>query len=221
MSDKFQFDKHSTQDTGNPQTLAMKNGNENTSTVMDTAVIQELRQEIRSQFESLRADHREHRASLLLPLRNHQLHELDGVHEMPLFPVLSRKSSNRFSTHDKLRLHFVCPVCLQKADNSKAGPKGKGYAVYIDKEWFSKALPYLKMVVLVLRIGLRVAGVPGDLLSLMEEACLGAGWWDSSSVLWPGEGDLSGARVHCLGLQRRMSRALSPGWHCMSEGCIR
>ena len=73
MSDKFQFDKHSTEDTGNPQTLAMKNGNENTSTVMDTAVIQELRQEIRSQFESLRADHREHRA-LLFPLRNHQLH---------------------------------------------------------------------------------------------------------------------------------------------------
>ena len=104
--------------------------------------------------------------------RVHQNDDLDGVHEMPLFPLLSDKRSSWFTSKHKKRLHFVCPVCLQKA---AAGPKGKGYAIYINKDWFNNALPYLKVATLVLRIGLRIAGLPPDVVSLLEEACTGSG----------------------------------------------
>ena len=113
----------------------------------------------------------------ILPIQRYQQDEFDGVHEMPLFPVLSSKESrnesswfSRISTSHKKRLHFVCPVCLRKA---VAGPKGKGYAIHINKDWFSEALPYLKVATLVLRISLRIAGLPLDLVALMEEACAG------------------------------------------------
>jgi hypothetical protein len=112
--------------------------------------------------------------ALVKAVRTHQLDELDGVHEMPLFPVFSSKPSSMFTSKLKNRMHFVCPVCLCKADGPGAGPKGKGYGVQIDKEWFTKALPYLRVAALVLKVGLSVAGLPSGVAELMGEVCAGS-----------------------------------------------
>ena len=110
--------------------------------------------------------------------------QFNGIHDIPLLPLLadeimlhepsfwskvSTSISGALSTKFRKRLHFVCPVCLRTACNLKAGTRGKGYAVEIDKEWFSKALTYLQTVSVVLRIGVKVAaGLPPDLRLLLE-----------------------------------------------------
>ena len=91
-----------------------------------------------------------------------------GVQDMPLFPVISTPTNKRSNfTKTKQRLNYVCSICLEMAKCT--GPEGDGYKIEMQKSWFTKALPYVRTVVIVLSIGLRVAGVPADFKGLFDD----------------------------------------------------
>lgn len=92
-----------------------------------------------------------------LVLRKTDLPGLPLLLKTPPKTGLKRYLNFRNATHSKFRLHFVCPVTLQVA---RSGPKGKGYKVLEPKIWVKTVLPVLKISLVLICIGMKVAGIP-------------------------------------------------------------
>lgn len=89
---------------------------------------------------------------------------IQHVIDMPAFPLIIVPPAKgldwlnpRTWAFKKFRLFFVCPITLVVA---KSGPKGKGYKIFEPRGWFIKAIPILKISLILLNIALKVGGVP-------------------------------------------------------------
>jgi len=151
-----------------------------TKKVSDIQHLQEkLRKAKTSDMASVKQEVVDHLIQLqkeVASMKEHQQDALRGVHDMPLYPVLSDPvkvtgMKDRVSRMflKKKRLNFVCPVCLAC---SHSGPNREwgGYEIVMDQAWFKACKPYLKWAALALGVVLVVSGIPPGVANAVAAA---------------------------------------------------
>jgi len=98
-----------------------------------------------------------------------------NVHDVPtlmvLLPMPSKEGIKKYNPRnllrDRAKLFFICSYTKELVP---CGPKKNGYTVSVLKPWVKRAIPVLKVGLLILQIGLMASGVPIPLLGLAQEA---------------------------------------------------
>ena len=98
-----------------------------------------------------------------------------NTHNVPTLMVLLpmpvkggiKKFDLRNLFRDRAKLFFICAYTYKIVP---CGPKKKGYTVTNLKTWVKKAIPVLKVGLLILQTALTAAGIPVPILGLAQEA---------------------------------------------------